>query len=247
MPRPWASTESHPGHTRSFLDMTHMTRRNFLALAGLAAAAVGNASCSLMDGISGGTSGEPLERPLDRSRILIAYFSVPLTDDPNDMNEDEANSTHIVDGRVLGNTQYVAQLIQARTGAELFRIETTEDLPLDFSMLEEQALREQEAGARPDLKALIPNLADYDTIFLGYPIFWYDLPMPVYTFLERHDFAGKTIIPFSTHGGSRLSGTVEIITETLSGATVAGNAFTISRDDMDDAEAEVGAWLDVLG
>ncbi|PVE11803.1 flavodoxin [Streptomyces scopuliridis RB72] len=163
------------------------------------------------------------------------------------MSDDEENSTHVVDGKVLGNTQYVAQIIEERTGAEVFRIETAEELPLDHETLENLALEQQEANERPKLKALIPNLEEYDTVFIGYPIWWYDLPMPMYTFLEEHDFSGKNIMLFSTHGGNRLSGTVETITDTLSDSTVISNALTISRDDMDDAEAEVVNWLDGLG
>jgi flavodoxin len=231
--------------------MTDMTRRRLLGLSGLTLAGLGLAACTPDGGPGGSAEGSPLQGPLaapvDASRTLIAYFSLPLTDSPENMNQDEENSTHVVNGEVLGNTQYVAQLIQAGTGAELFRIETAEELPLDFDVLEEQALQEQESGTRPPLKAMIPSLEDYDTVFVGYPIYWYDLPMPLYTFLEGHDFAGKTIIPFSTHGGSRLSGTVEIITEMLTNSTVASNAFTISRDDMDNAEAEVGTWLKDLG
>lgn len=226
--------------------MTTATRRNFLVLSTLALTGIGVAGCSPAGGQGEAVGEAALDRPLDGSRTLIAYFSVPLTDNPEGMNEDEENSTHVVDGEVLGNTQYVAQLIEARTGADVFRIETAVDLPLDFPVLEEQALQEQEAGARPELRALIPNLEDYDTVFVGYPIYWYDLPMPLYSFLEQHDFSGKTIIPFSTHGGSQLSGTVEIITELLADSTVASNAFTISRDDMDEAESEVGTWLDGL-
>ncbi|WP_419702985.1 flavodoxin [Promicromonospora sp. NFX87] len=226
--------------------MTRTTRRDFLVLTALALTGIGVAGCSADEGQGGATDDAPLAVPLDGSRTLIAYFSVPLTDSPDGMNQDEENSTHVVDGEVLGNTQYVAQLIEARTGADVFRIETAADLPLDFPVLEEQALQEQESGTRPELRALIPNLDDYDTVFVGYPIFWYDLPMPLYSFLEQHDLGGKTIIPFSTHGGSRLSGTVEIITELLADSTVVGNAFTISRDDMDDAESEVGTWLDSL-
>ena len=224
--------------------MADTTRRKFFALTGMAIAGVAAAGCS--------ASGMPwsrreevaLDRAVEGSRTLVAYFSLPLTDDPNGMNEDEANSAHVVDGQVLGNTQYVAQLIQARLGADLFRIETAEPLPLDIGVLEQQALREQEAGDRPALKASIPDLADYDTIFIGYPIYWYDMPMPVYTFLEQHDFSGKAIIPFTTHGGSRLSGTVEIIADKLPNSTVVSDAFTISRDDMDDAPGEVRRWLD---
>lgn len=226
--------------------MTSTTRRQVLALTTLALAGVGMAGCSSDNGSGGSGDSAALDRPLDGARTLIAYFSLPLTDNPDGMNQDEEDSTHVVEGRVLGNTQYVAQLIEARLGADVFRIETAADLPLDFPVLDDQALKEQEANARPALKALIPNLNDYDTVFVGYPIYWYDLPMPVYTFLEGHDFSGKTIIPFSTHGGSRLSGTVEKIEEKLPDATVESNAFTISRDDMDSAESEVGTWLDSL-
>jgi flavodoxin len=163
------------------------------------------------------------------------------------MTENEENSVHVVDGKALGNTQHVAQIIEKRTGAETFRIETAERLPLDHEALSDFALEQQEGNKRPKLKAQISNLEEYDTVFIGYPIWWYDLPMPMYTFLEQHDFSKKNVILFSTHGGSRLSGTVEIVTKTLTDSTVISNAFTISRDDMDNAEAEVSNWLDSLG
>ncbi|MGW6906839.1 flavodoxin [Streptomyces sp. NPDC054940] len=228
--------------------MTPTTRRKFLGLAA-AVVAAGAGGCAIggADNNSSESSSSKSAPPLDKSRTLVAYFSVPETDDPDDMTEDEANSTHVVDGKVIGNTQYVAQLIGQRTGAELFRIETARELPRDHGRLEQIALDLQEAGARPKLKALIPNLDDYETVFIGYPIWWYDLPMPVYTFLEEHDFTGKNIILFSTHGGSRLSGTDDTIAEALPDATVMDNALSISRDDMDDAETEVRDWLASLG
>ena len=229
--------------------MRPIDRRTFFTLTASSVAAVDLASCTSPDrpvGQEQPQGGEPAA-PIDGSRTLVAYFSVPLTDDPDkQMNVDEENSTHIVDGVVLGNTQHVAQLIQERLGTDIFRIETAQQLPLDFPVLEEQALQEQESGARPELRELIPNLEDYDTVFVGYPIFWYDMTMPLYTFFEQHDFAGKTVIPFTTHGGSRLSGTVEIIAGLLPDTTVNENAFTISRDDMDSAESEVDSWLDTL-
>ncbi|MEU9288282.1 flavodoxin [Streptomyces sp. NPDC048275] len=229
--------------------MTSATRRQFLALAGAAMAGASVAGCSIIGGgdTSSGSGPSKIDRPLDKTRTLVTYFSVPETDDPDNMTEDEENSTHVVDGKVLGNTQYVAQIIEKRTGADVFRIETAENLPLDHGTLEDLALEQQEANARPELKALIPNLEAYDTVFIGYPIWWYDLPMPVYTFLEQHDFSGKNIILFSTHGGNRLGETVGAITEKLSDSTVISNAFTISRDDMENTEAEVGNWLDSLG
>ncbi|MFD6277214.1 flavodoxin [Streptomyces sp. NPDC060209] len=229
--------------------MTSITRRNFLTLATTALAGTAVAGCSIVGGADAAEEAAPkkMAPPQDESRILVAYFSVPEADDPDGMTEDEENSTHVVDGNVLGNTQYVAQIISRRTGAEVFRIETAEQLPLDHDTLEDLALEQQEAGARPKLKSPIRNLEDYDTVFVGYPIWWYELPMPMHTFFEGHDFSGKNVIPFSTHGGNGLSGTVETITETVSDSAVVGNAFTISRDDMGDAEAEVGDWLERIG
>jgi flavodoxin len=183
---------------------------------------------------------------LDGNRTLVVFFSVPETDKPENMTQAEENSTHVVNGEVLGNTQYVAQLIAAGIGANTFRIETAEELPLTHSVLEDLAQEWQDSGTRPPLASQIPNLDEYDTVFVGYPIWWYDLPMPMHTFFAENDLTGKTVIPFSTHGGSRLSGTVEVITELLPGATVNTNALTISHTDMDSSPAEVDAWLKTL-
>jgi flavodoxin len=239
-------------------------RRAFLGLLGAAAAGIGIAACT-PGGKSGGNasstgaatpSGAPApsgsaapsgsSTAAGGSGALVAYFSMPETDDPNDMTEDEANSTHVVDGKVLGNTQYVAQLIQARTGAEIFRIETAQPLPTDHQALIDESRRLFDENARPELKSMVDNMAGYSTVYIGYPIWDYELPTPVNTFLEGHDFNGKNIVLFSTHGGNGLADTVATITEQLSGATVNQNGFTISRDNMDRAEAEVGSWLDGL-
>lgn len=222
------------------------TRRSFLALGAAVLAGAGAAGCSTL-GIGGdsstATGPAKAPEPIDKARTLVAYFSMPETDEPDNMSEDEANSTHVVDGKVLGNTQYVAQIIGQRTGAELFRIETAQELSRDHGALEDIALEWQEADARPELKSKVVNFEDYDTVFIGYPIWWYEMPMPIHTFLEEHDFKGKTVILFTTHGGNGLSGTVETVTEKLPEATVVSNGFTISRDDMDDAEEQVREWL----
>lgn len=179
----------------------------------------------------------------DNSKILVAYFSVPETDNPNNMTQEEENSAIVVDGKVLGNTQYVAQLISERTGADVYRIEAKNDYPLDHTTLVNQAKEEQNNNARPEIKDKINNFDDYDTIFIGYPIWWSDMPQILYTFLESYNFDGKTVIPFSTHGGSGLAGTVITITTKLPNANVESNAFTMSRNSMEDAPEEVNTWL----
>ena len=181
------------------------------------------------------------------SKILVAYFSLPETNDPNNMTDAEEDSTVVVNGEVLGNTQYVAQLIAENTGADIFRIEAETDYPLDHDTLVDQALEEQNEDARPAIRGTVENMNEYDTVFLGYPNWWGDMPMIIYTFLEQYDFTGKTIIPFNTHGGSGLSNTVATITNKLPNSNVISNAFTLSRNNMEQAPEEVTSWLEEIG
>ena len=183
----------------------------------------------------------------EESKILVAYFSLPETDDPNNMTQEEENSAIVVNGEVLGNTQYVAQLIAEETGADIFRIEAQNDYPLDHDTLVDQALEEQESNARPAIRDTVENMDEYDVVFLGYPNWWGDMPMIIYTFLEQYNFDGKTIIPFNTHGGSGLSATVSTITEKLPNSNVIQNAFTLSRNRMEEAPTEVRSWLSEIG
>lgn len=141
-----------------------------------------------------------------------------------------------------GTTEQVAQEIQRQTGGDLFKMETRQNYPKNHKQLVDYAKKELEANARPGLKAQIPNLEAYDVVFVGYPIWWYTLPMPLFTFFESHAFAGKTVIPFCTHGGSRLSGTVELIKKLAPDAKVLGG-LAISRDDTDKIQSDVSAWL----
>lgn len=148
---------------------------------------------------------------------------------------------------LYGNTQYLAELIQERTGGELFSIETAEAYPGLHDPLVDQAADEQSADARPELSTRIENLDNYDVIFLGFPNWWADLPMPLYTFLEEYDFSGKTIIPFNSHGGSRFSGTIETIQRMQPNADVITDGYTVSRNDVGGAETSLNEWLSGLG
>ena len=180
-----------------------------------------------------------------QSRSLVVYFSMPETTDPNNMTEEEANSTVVIDGDVLGNTQYMAQVIQAATEADLFRIEPETPYPTDHDTLVDLAAEEQDNDARPELADTIENLDDYDTIFIGYPIWWSDMPMILYSFFDAHDFDGKTIVPFSTHGGSSFAGTPSTIQRLEPNATIL-DGLTISRNSIQDAEQEIVAWVSGL-
>ena len=110
----------------------------------------------------------------------------------------------------------------------------------------DQAAEEQDADARPELSSHIENLEQYDTVFLGYPNWWGDMPQPLYTFLEEYDFSGKTIIPFCPHGGSGFSRTESTIAGLQPGADVSSNGFSISRNDVADSADEVAEWAQSL-
>ena len=176
--------------------------------------------------------------------ILIAYFSVPEDVDTEGVDAVAGASVVVREGEVLGNTEYMAGIIQQTVGGDLFRIETVEDYPLDHDALVDFAAEEQDAGARPELAAEIENLGQYDTIFLGYPNWWGDMPMALYTFLESCDLSGKTVIPFCPHGGSRFSRTVETIAQLQPDAAVSGEGLAISRNEVADSAETVAAWAE---
>lgn len=180
------------------------------------------------------------------SNILIVYFSMPEDVNTDGVNAVAGASIVMSEGEKLGNVQYIAQIIQQNIGGELFRIETVQDYPLEHSVLVEQASNEQSNHVRPELKAFPENIEEYDTIFIGYPNWWGDMPMPLYTFLEKIDLSGKTIIPFCPHGGSRFSRTLQSIEEIQPNAEVSQNGFTISRDDVVDSKENIIAWLQNL-
>ena len=175
--------------------------------------------------------------------ILIAYFSVMETDGVDTV----AGASRVaVNGEVLGNNEYIAQIIQRETGGDLFAIETVQEYPATHDPLLEFAYNEKADNARPELATQIENLASYDVIFLGYPNWNADLPMPIYTFLEEYDFSGKTIIPFTTHGGSGFSRTIQTISELQPNATIISDGFSISRNSVSGAESDVVDWVNGL-
>lgn len=192
---------------------------------------------------------EPESQPEEpfQSNILIAYFTLP--EDVNTEGVDAISGASIImrDGVKLGSCEFVAKTVQETIGGDLFQIETVQQYPLDHDPLVDQAADEKSAELRPELATQLENLDQYDTIILGYPNWWADLPMPVYTFLEEYDFAGKTIIPFVTHGGSGFSNTLGTIAALQPGATISENTLSIARGDVANCEETVIDWANGLG
>ena len=134
-------------------------------------------------------------------RVLVVYFS----------RADE--NTGGVGYIEKGNTKILAEMIAERTHGDLFEIKTVKPYPKEYRPVTEAAKQEKEENARPEIVGELPDLSKYDVVFLGYPIWWSDMPMPVYTFLDRENFAGKIILPFCTHEGSGLSDTQRSIAD----------------------------------
>ena len=181
------------------------------------------------------------------SNILIAYFSVPEDVDTNGADAVAGASVVVKDGEIMGNVQFMAGIIQETVGGDLFRIETVQQYPLDHDPLVDQAAEEQDEDARPELATHIEIPDQYDTIILGCPNWWGDMPQALYTFLEEDDFSGKTIIPFCPHGGSGFSRTERTIAALQPDAIVSENGLTISRNVVADSEEDIIAWAEGLG
>ncbi|MCB2292341.1 flavodoxin [Clostridium algoriphilum] len=173
---------------------------------------------------------------LKEEKCLIAYFS--------------REGNNYVSGRVvnlpIGNTEVIAKMIQEMTGGNLFRIETVNSYPKDYTETTEVAQDELRANARPELTNHVENMDSYDVVFLGYPNWWGTMPMPVFTFLEEYNFSGKTIIPFCTHEGSGLGHSEKDIANICQKATpLKGLAINGSR--VNAAKKDVTNWLDKIG
>mgnify|MGYP005773739077 CR=1 FL=1 len=145
-----------------------------------------------------------------------------------------------------GNTENVANFIHQAVGGDIVKLETEEQYTDNYNDLLDIAQEEKNENARPALSTKIDNIDEYDTIFLGYPIWWGDMPMALYTFLDEYDLSGKTIAPFTTSGGSGLSGTPSNIADEEPNATVT-EGLSIRDNNVESSQSEVNEWLSEIG
>ncbi len=181
------------------------------------------------------------------AKSLVVYFSMPETTEPENMSREEELSTVVIDGEVLGNTQYVAYIIAENTGADIFRIEPVTPYPLDHSELENIAQKEQSGNFRPEIAGTVEDIDQYDAIFFGFPNWYYDMPMIMYSFLDQYDLTGKTVVPFVTSGGSGFSDAISTIKDMEPDADVVTDGLSISRNVVQDSESDIIEWLTEKG
>lgn len=194
-----------------------------------------------------GTAEAESSEAAAQSSLLVAYFSYAENAAlPDDVDASASASIQPWNGALTGNTGVVADMIAQATGADLFSIRTVEQYPDTYDATIDQGQQEQSDGARPELATHLENLDSYDTIFLGFPNWWGDMPMAVYSFLDEVDLSGKTVIPFVTSGGSGFSNTISTIQQMEPQATVQ-EGLSIGASSATGAQQQVESWLSELG
>lgn len=144
-----------------------------------------------------------------------------------------------------GNTAGMAERIVQSTGAQAFEIVPKEAYPEDYDDCTDVALQEQRDEAMPTYQGDVGGWNDVSVVYLGYPIWWMDLPQIVKSFIADHDWTGKTVVPFSTYFSSGWAGTPDKIAETCEGATVA-EGLSLGQNDLPGAYDQVAGWLEGL-
>ncbi|MGN0293193.1 MAG: flavodoxin [Lachnospiraceae bacterium] len=193
------------------------------------------------------TDTSPAEPEEMGSNILIAYFTYGENAElPDDVDASTTASIQIFNGEVTGNTGVMAHMIAEASGGELFSIRTVEPYPDNYNDTVDAGEAEKNNGIRPELSTHIEDLQQYDTIFVGFPNWWYGMPMVMYSFFDEYDFSGKTVIPFCTSGGSAFSDAIEEIKDMEPDATVL-DGLHIGGSSVSGAESRVNDWVTELG
>ena len=178
------------------------------------------------------------------SGVLVAYFSWA----DNAVIDGEVDAVASPSVTAPGNVQQLAQWVSERTGGDLFSIQVTEPYSSDWDACLERANQERAEDARPELTASVEQLERYDTVFLGYPNWWYGVPMALLSFLEENDLSDKQVYLFCSHGTGGLASSVEQIDEALPDSTaLSENIFDVYEEDAASSQQDILAWLEERG
>lgn len=216
--------------------------KKWFTMVALAICALTLTACGGAPAKSAGSSAPKAEAPAKKEaapagkRALVVYFS-------------RADENYNVGYIEKGNTKILAEMIAEATGADTFEIKPAKPYPKEYTPATETAKKEKNEKARPEIVGTMPDVSKYGVIFLGYPIWWGDLPMPCYTFFDKVKLEGKTVAPFCTHEGSGLSGTDRYIADTTKAKVTEALEMkgTTAQKNQDEAKKEVLAWLKKIG
>ena len=179
----------------------------------------------------------------ESSNILVAYFTWAdntVVADPSSVDVDAATFASVL---APGNAAKLASWIQQEVGGDLHSIVVEEPYSSDYDECLDRAADEKAENARPALASHVDNMEDYDIVFLGFPNWWYTLPMPVLTFVEEYDWSGKTVVPFVTHGTGGLSSTIRDLTAALPEDVTILEPIGVYRPEVDASQSAIQEWI----
>lgn len=222
----------------------------------LALAACGGDAGKPSDDMASDSPVQTVEPDRESSQPITAQTEAETQDSAQAESPDDTETAEnkakalVVFFSATGNTKAVAETIAGLQGADIYEIVPQQpytDEDLNYNDRSTRATTEQnDPDARPAISGSIENIAEYDVIYVGYPIWWGDMPRILYTFFDTYDLTGKTIAPFCTSGGSGLSETPETIESLETGATVL-DGLRVSGSEADNAEDKVSEWLGSIG
>lgn len=178
--------------------------------------------------------------------ILIAYFTWAdntHVENPEGVDVDATTSASVLPP---GNAARLAGWIQEEVGGDVFSIQVEEPYSSDYDECLDRAADEKAENARPALSSHVENMSQYNVIFLGFPNWWYTLPMPIYSFIEEYDFEEKTVIPFCTHGTGGLASTIDDLENALPESVNLLEPVGVYRQDVDSAQPKIQEWIENL-
>lgn len=184
----------------------------------------------------------------ENDKTLIAYFSWgenTVVTNPSSIDVDAVTSASVL---FPGNVTKMANWIQEEVGGDLFSIKVKEPYSSDYDECLDRAADEKAENSRPELIAQVSDISKYDTVFIGYPNWWYTAPMAIFSFIENNNLSGKKIILFCSHGTGGLARSVRDIREALpKDVNLEPNVIGIYRNDIPEGKERIKNWLNEIG
>ena len=173
-----------------------------------------------------------------KKKILVAYFSWA-----DNAVQDDIDAMTSPSVKVPGNVAQLASWVSGETGGDLFSIQVNEPYPSGWDDCLDRANQEKGDGTHPALKAKVENLQDYDTVYLGFPNWWYSCPMAIFSFLEENNLSGKQVYLFCSHGTGGLASSVKDISAAIPDAEISDDVFDVYEEDAASAKDEIVEWI----
>ena len=189
-------------------------------------------------------SDDPAAAPQE-GKTVIVYFSKTVPEGVDATTG--ATPTATYKGRTLGATQYIATLVQEQTGADVQRITVADDhYPVEYNALADFAKDERDKDIHPTLTST-HNLSQYQNVIIGMPVWWYTMPMPMYSFFNNVDLSGKNVYIFTTHAGSGLNNNPKRVKDVEPNANVSTDGLAVSGERVAQNAPSITTWLQRIG